>query len=552
LETGNIQRIHSLEQANRHACKLLLNCYIREFGRDFPGSLSIRADERTYAVGFPASGVTVSGRLLYYSAIGEHEYESLGADGTLAYTDLARWIVRELRQTHSDISDERADEFCRRVENSCRNVAVYVGQSDPDAAMNGYLSSEQSLLYGHPMHPFPKNTIGFSEDEVRLYGPELRASFRLCYWAVRKDVYGQEWVSEFSRLKPHDSVRAHAEQLLGQERDEYELLPMHPWQYARVQSIAIVRAYMQERKLIPLGACGPLAYPTSSVRTVYIPVMRCNLKLPLDIQITNLKRNNNEEQMRRTLDAADYVLRHAAFAEEAHTRIAYEEGACTCRFGSDEWTKLFTVAYRPVEFDPQSTYVLASLVEAPAVGEPSRLFGLMDRRDIDRWFRRYLDISLIPLVRIAEEKGIHFEAHLQNSLLTLKDGMPHTFVVRDLEGVSVNRDKAEPGASGLLFYCKEEAWARTDYYFIVNHLGSLIHALGRDTGKAEEHYWSIVRKTLEEELRHSGNEYVDHLLTADAFYAKRNLVSCLAGNSEMPSYAAVSNVMKTMGSERNR
>ncbi|WP_127531785.1 IucA/IucC family protein [Paenibacillus kobensis] len=559
LETGNIQQIHNLEQANRHACKLLMNSYIREFGGDCAGSLSLQADDKTYSVSFPVSGVIVSGRLAFYSAIGEHEYESFqvggdcGCGGKLDYADLARWIVKELRQAYPDISDERADDFCRRIENSCRNVALYIGESDRGAVMAGYLSSEQSLLYGHPMHPFPKNTIGFSDQEVRMYGPELRASFRLCYWAVRKDVFVQERAVRSSRLKLHESVLAHAERMLGQERNKYELLPMHPWQYGHVQMSAAVQAYMEERKLVPLGACGPLAYPTSSVRTVYIPVMQCNLKLPLDIQITNLKRNNSEEQMRRTLDAANYLLQHGAFAGEINARIAYEEGICSCRFGSDEWTKLFTVAYRPVEFDAQSTYVLSSLVEAPAAGERSRLFALTGNCEMDLWFQRYLDISLLPVVRIAEEKGIHFEAHLQNCLLTLQDGMPHVFIIRDLEGVSVNRDKAEPDAAGSLFYRKEEAWARTDYYFMVNHLGSLIHALARDNGKAEEHYWSIVRGTLERELHSSGgqgNEYVEHLLTADAFYAKRNLVSCLAGNSETPSYAAVGNVMKTMGSER--
>ncbi len=36
--------------------------------------------------------------------------------------------------------------------------------------------------------------------------------------------------------------------------------------------------------------------------------------------------------------------------------------------------------------------------------------------------------------------GIGLEAHTQNSLVALDDGWPARFVVRDLEGVSLNRD----------------------------------------------------------------------------------------------------------------
>jgi siderophore synthetase component len=273
--------------------------------------------------------------------------------------------------------------------------------------------------------------------------------------------------------------------------------------------------------------------------------MGCNVKLPLNIQITNMMRNNNEEQMRRTMDAARYLWQRGCLHDEPSTAISYEEGVCTYQFGDDEVTKLFTVAYRSIAFDAGSTYVLSSLVEAPTEGAPARLFDLADRGEMDSWFKRYLNISLLPIVRTAQKQGIHFEAHLQNTLLTIRDGMPHTFIIRDLEGVSVDRDMADGAddTTGPLFYRKEAAWARTDYYFIVNHLGSLIHAIARDTEAEEEHYWAIVRDLLEQEYETSGNEYVHHLLTAEAFYAKSNLLSCLAGNSEKPTYIAVRNMM---------
>ncbi|WFR62817.1 hypothetical protein P9222_32725 [Paenibacillus amylolyticus] len=65
----------------------------------------------------------------------------------------------------------------------------------------------------------------------------------------------------------------------------------------------------------------------------------------------------------------------------------------------------------------------------------------------------------------------------------------------------------------------------------------------------EEHFWKQVRDALVEELEETGNAYVQHLLTTDAFLAKQNLVSCLRGISQTPAYVPVSNPMKRIGSE---
>ncbi|MBJ8192795.1 IucA/IucC family protein, partial [Bacillus cereus] len=84
-----------------------------------------------------------------------------------------------------------------------------------------YCTSEQSLVYGHPFHPFPKNSKGFTEYDVRMYSPELRTSFQLCYVAVRKDVYMQEWVDDYTRINLHASLHGHVEQAWEAEWGEH-------------------------------------------------------------------------------------------------------------------------------------------------------------------------------------------------------------------------------------------------------------------------------------------------------------------------------------------
>ena len=562
------------QQAHEHSCKLLLNCYIRELALEKANDIRINPNTLTYAVAFQASGVTVTGELSYYSAMGEHEYLSMESGGeAVHYRDLVRWITSELMgdgepggssdqhgmlksavQMKSSLELENvhplgentnrvevayARDFAQKVDNSVGNLTLYIEQA-ASLDIHDYQTSEQSLLYGHPFHPFPKNSKGFSEQDVRKYSPELRTSFQLCYIAVRQDAYVQEWVDDEAMMDLHELLRSHVQPILKEKSEMYGLLPVHPWQYAYLLRLTEIQHYFQDEKLILLGTAGPPVYPTSSVRTVYVPEWNCNIKLSLN--------------MRRTLDASRYVSQHDCFGAEPNTHIAYETGVATCAFDDEELTSLFTIAYRPIEFDPANTYVLSSLVETPLPGMRSRLMTMLGggRINAERWLDHYLRCSLLPIVRAAGEKGIHFEAHLQNTLVTLKDGMPVDFIVRDLEGVSVDEElirEQDRGASDLLFYSRENAWARTSYYFIVNHLGSLIHALARDVNVPEEHYWKQVREVLEGELERTGNAYVQHLLTMDAFLAKQNLVSCLRGISQTPVYVPVNNPMKRIGSE---
>ncbi|MFD0672084.1 IucA/IucC family protein [Cohnella sp. GCM10027633] len=552
-ETEQRRRHDALDRAVRQTCRSLLNCYIRELAGEAPGLFSVDARTGAYELAFPASGVSLSGTMRY-SPMGEHDYDSCRVKGGCPLTDgeLAGWIAKEARERIGGITDEMEEEFAKRVADSRDNIALFVRERG-SARIVDYLSSEQSLLFGHPFHPYPKNTIGFSNADVMRYAPELRASFRLCYFAVRKHAYREEWLAGVRRIGHPRGALDRAREAFGGDASDHGLLPVHPWQYGRLLSLPAIRRSIREGVLVPLGGCGPIAYPTSSVRTAYVPDMNCNLKLPLDIRITNLTRNNTREQMRRTMDAAAYLRLAGCFADEPHTFVASEEGVQGCALGDEALESLLTVAYRPVAFDPASTYVLASLVEAPIADEPPRLGRVMERDEAERWLRRYLDISLLPLARIADSRGIHFEAHLQNSLVVVRDGMPESFIVRDLEGVSVERDLALPGADvgGPLFYSREQARARTVYYFVVNHLGSLLRAIARDMGADESRLWAIAREKLEQQRNATGNEFARYLLSADAFPAKRNLASCLAGHGETPSYAAVRNPMTSKESENS-
>lgn len=201
----NKLRSETEQQAHEHSCKLLLNCYIRELALEKESDIRINPNTLTYAVAFQASGVKVTGQLAYHSAMGEHEYLSMQSGGeAVHYRDLVRWITSELSgdtargassYSHGipksamemksslevDIAHPKGEntnrdeaayarDFAQKVDNSVGNLTLYIEQA-AGLDIHDYRTSEQSLLYGHPFHPFPKNSKGFSEQDVQKYSP---------------------------------------------------------------------------------------------------------------------------------------------------------------------------------------------------------------------------------------------------------------------------------------------------------------------------------------------------------------------------------------------
>ncbi|MBP1966921.1 IucA/IucC family protein [Paenibacillus aceris] len=575
----------STELAEKATIRALLNSYLRETGERDPRAAipglryfidSFPKQGDPFMLHLQMIGKTITGAMIYYSAIGQHTYGTFfyeaisgGVFRELSMARLLTLLLTELRSREKADNGEAYEASIRtRIENSYRRMSLYMehylsqGQSEqgwkPEC-----VRSEQSLYMGHPFHPYPKSTEGFDFGELAAYSPEMGASFQLHYFAVRREFVQEEWLAgkEAEAIPP--SAILHARQQLGDAASDYRLLPMHPWQAVYVMRQPQVQQRMKQSDIISLGLCGPVVYPTSSVRTVWEPAGGYGFKLPLHVRITNLLRENTKEQAERTMDAAR-VLHH--LKKECHTthfRILSETGYSRVRLEEmpEEWSSSFTVIYRPMELSNPFTYVLASLLEClPEQSEPKliqaiRRSGQGTLPDMRDWLAAYLRISMVSLLRLFADRGISFEAHLQNSLVSLKNGMPDCFYVRDLEGVSIDRRKAvEAGWLNTLLaedspvlYEESEAWMRTKYYFFVNHLGSLIHTIAAYGGEGEEHYWRIVQSVLRQELSGADDRllpYIDDLLYSESLPAKANFTSCFLARGERPLFVDIPNPMK--------
>ncbi|GAF09385.1 siderophore biosynthesis protein [Paenibacillus pini JCM 16418] len=369
-----------------------------------------------------------------------------------------------------------------------------------------------------------------------------------------------------------------ARSTLQAEFSDYIILPCHPWQAAYLKTLDPVKDLLHQKLLFDLGSTGPLVYPTSSVRTVWNPKECCFYKLSLHIRITNFIRENSEEQLLRTLDASRIVQTVQSRQTINSLQILLEKGYRTLKLPEANksiqgaLTAGFSMILREATESCHSTksppFVVASLLEVLPGESLPLLFRAVHESSLSTngaeeswiqpdwyvWLRQYLDLSMTPILQLYVDSGISLEAHVQNSMLSLENGMPSAFVIRDLEGISVNRSFArKQGWVGTILeedspvlYTEEEARYRLKYYFFVNHLSHLIQRLAFYTGQQEQLYWRVVRNTLEElgqiSVKSSHmEEVIRDLLTAESLPAKANLLSRFHQCGETPLYVEIPN-----------
>ncbi len=593
--------------AEQAALERLLNSYLRETGvadprlePNDPAAAALPRDvyDQLCALGWPmrlvlrATGTVLLGAVTYVSATGHHQFGShfwAGTAATAAHRpvadvmELAGLLVSDLATPEPDASvrEMRRRSLLQHIENSVGKTALYVERHlrrgrprlDPDAA-DRFLAAEQAIVFGHPFHPTPKSSEGFSPADLERYSPELGASFRLHYFAAVPELVMEQFLPGTGEAVIPAAVlhAAHDHPRVGRD---WRLLPCHPWQAAYLCRLPQVEALMHEGRLIHLGQLGEPVYPTSSVRTVWAPGHRYFFKLPLDVRITNFVRVNPPDQLQRSLDASRVMAalqpelpfeRFTVLLEEGYRSVAPPEWTASAR---DELAASFAVLFRrtPTAAGSGAPMVLAGLLEPSLHGtEPpvvQALRAAANTQDrgltpdfVATWLRRYLEISLLPLLRLFLQGGLSLEAHVQNSMLVLAGGWPAGFYVRDLEGAAISRERAaarglyggQVTADSPALYPDADAWHRLKYYFVVNHLGHLLFTLARYGAGEERQLWQVVRSLLQENaalFRSAGGEhYLEELLDGPELPAKANLISRFQERGETPLYVPIANPIR--------
>lgn len=516
-----------------------------------------------YLITFPQTGHQLAGALTYFSPIGYHRlapyawvyrhggWQALTTDAT-PLIDLIADALAGSHRAGRDQPGKLAECSGSRLKASMRNSIERVRRFHlhrPPAGRSHFIAAEQALRFGHVFHVTSKAAEGFSEEDMERYAPELGASFRLHYFAVTADMLETRTINGVApAIDPE--VALFTKDLLG--GGNYGIIPCHPWQANYLLGVPEIRALMESGKLISLGPLGEVAWPTSSVRTVWLPRQNLFLKLSLNIRITNFIRNNPSDQVRRALDASSALsLLPGGVAEQPGFRVLRDTASQTLRLPSETLRAACAVVHREAMTPCEAEHVqpIVAVLEEPANGEIPLLALLrgsaggkpLSERLIRLWWKRYLDTTLLPLLHLFLEYGISLEAHLQNTLIAFRDGWPVRGYVRDMEGASISRSRFPfpdclPGDSPAL-YPEEQAWHRFQYYVLVNHIGHIIACLAREGLTAEATLWRDTADALSE----MNDPLVRQLLLQPALPAKANMLSSFYEHGETPSWVEIPN-----------
>ncbi|MEE1810946.1 IucA/IucC family protein [Streptomyces sp. BE133] len=544
-----------LRAADTAAVENLLRCWVRE--RDLP-----RPAGETLRIPLPVSGTALLVPVLYWSATGWHRFGMPALEGAPEGAPSADAVtVAALLGREAD-RHEGAD-MVARVADSVQRTAGFIAERrrapGAPAEADLFLTAEQSLLLGHPLHPTPKSREGLSDSESRLYSPELHGSFPLHWMAVDRSVLATDsaWTDGGRPVSATELITSHAEGL--QLPDKTTPIPLHPWQARELRHRPAATALLDAGLLHDLGPHGKHWHPTSSVRTVHRPGAELMLKLSLGVRITNSRRENLRKELHRGVEV-HRLLRSGLAAQWHAVHPGFDivrDPAWLAVDGPDgEPVAGLDVMLRHNPFGPYDDAVCIAALTAPRpwpgrTGMHSRIAEIVislaaaTGRAVGavatEWFLRYLDRVVRPVLWLDAHAGVALEAHQQNTLVLLD---PHGWPVggryRDNQGYyfrESHRAALEhrlPGIGSVsdTFVSDAVTDERFAYYLGINNVFGLIGAFGAQHLAGEHVLIAAFRRFLGSAAA-LGSPLPAHLMENSHLRCKANLLTRLHGLDEL-------------------
>ncbi|MGW0465971.1 IucA/IucC family protein [Streptomyces sp. NPDC003027] len=533
----------------------LLRCWVREKNLPAPGSGTLR-------IPLEASGAALLVPVLYWSATGWHRFGAPALEGLPTSAPVAD-AVTVAALLSRETGRPEGTELVGRVADSARRTADFITDRRrrpnprPDADL--FLTAEQSLLLGHPLHPTPKSREGLSEAEARLYSPELHGSFPLHWMAVDRTVLASDsaWTEQGRPISAEQLATGLAEGLTLPAGTVP--LPLHPWQARELLHRPAVAPLLDAGLLHDLGPHGTAWHPTSSVRTVHRPGARAMLKLSLGVRITNSRRENLRKELHRGVEV--HRLLRTGLVDQwqaAHPGFDIVRDPAWLAVDTPDGDPVpgldVMVRHNPFAAGDDAVCIAALTAPRPWPGTTrmrSRLTEIVTRLATRtgrpttavaaEWFLRYLDHVVRPVLWLDGAAGVALEAHQQNTLVLLDpDGWPVGGRYRDNQGYyfrESHRDELDRRLPGIgtvsdTFVSDQVTDERFAYYLGINNVLGLIGAFGSQRLADERVLLAGFRQFLTSAVS-LGSPLPHRLLEAATLRCKANLLTRLHGLDEL-------------------
>ena len=461
---------------------------------------------------------------------------------------------------------DRSLTFLSRVLDSVRNIEdVVTRASSPDACFAerdpSFVEAEGALRFGHAVHPTPRSRDQFTLEDSRRFAPEYRRGFALRWWAVDPNVVIQDSARAQTAVELCEALAASDPAMDGavlRAAEGRAILPMHPWQAARLVLDPAIDRLFRSDLIRDLGHAGSPWQATSSLRSIHAAHADWMLKFSLSLRLTNSRRVIETRECERGIEidrllsgevGQTIVRRFPSFkvmGEPAFLMLADADGRAL-----PQSTAILRENAFKGEGQPPAA-VLAALCEIYPDGRDSALAAtirrIAGRETADpglvarRWFCQFLDKIVAPFLLIQADIGLLFGAHQQNIVVELAEGWPVAVHFRDCQGTGYISEflpelaKKAPGSpmtAGHVFNA-EDAAELVGYYLIVNSVFAVIGALGTSRLTSEDILIGELRGFLEElaALPLTDKTCLTYLLASPTLGSKGNFMICFRNINE--------------------
>lgn len=555
------------QQAENASIQSFLNCYLRETQAfatvgdkvDHLG-WSGETPNRWVKIELGKQGSTIYAAIKHWSLTGRHLFHfpilyenNENVIIPLDYISLVSILSKELllKQDREDAEDE----LMLRTILSKKNIQRYLEAREDDAlslesSEFTFIEAEQSLLFGHLLHPTPKSKQGMSAEEESLYSPELKGTFQLHFFQADKSIIDQDTADEVTAEEITRELLQRDEKFAKQVEydDESVFIPVHPLQVQVLLNDSFVQSLIKGGKLSYIGPFGEQFSATSSMRSVYSSNFKYMFKFSVPVKITNSLRVNLEKELHRGVEVSRLLQsKIGQEMQEIYPSFQIIKDPAFLNIPTDKETSGFEVVIRENPFyeNERNASLITGLCQDHGFGGNSRIASII--HDIARkegrtteevskdWFQQYLSIALDPMMWLYERYGVALEAHQQNSIVQMENGYPKRFYYRDNQGYYYSESKADLLVEQLpnlnrksVTICSDEvAIERFRYYFFMNHLFGLINGFGAANLIEEEDLMDMLRHRLahHDTLTDGKSGLIRSLLDAEELPCKANLLT---------------------------
>ncbi len=173
----------------------------------------------------------------------------------ISLPELALLLLKE-DEIGGSVSPDAKLLFQQRVLDSMRSITRLLretaderpfAESDPD-----FIEAEKALRFGHAVHPFPRSRDEFTDEDNCRFGPEYGNAFALRWWAVEPELLAKGGADGFDVVEAIASIASDSrliEKTVGRP-----LIPLHPWQAARLSLRPDIQRLERQGKITDLGS----------------------------------------------------------------------------------------------------------------------------------------------------------------------------------------------------------------------------------------------------------------------------------------------------------